>query len=324
MVNLYQYKTHMYRFQFLLIFFITNFVTSQSTIQHGPERLFNQIIGMPTTEYAKKNNLKKIIFLRDTTLSSSIEFDESGNFIETVGMENNYVRRSTYKWDDQNRMIETKKFNPDNSFRYGYYYKYKDGAQLMFKLEDSLLFRKEIFLKKENIRVYSEYNPDGSIRVKNVYVKDDDNNYLLESRFQRNRLYVQYRYEYIDNKKYVTKIQYDDNGTKTSEKRHLDEIEMEDKIEHYTDDERIFRIDNFDKNGNLLTMKLVDENMKPTRVETSIYDDEGKIVSKEEKYYLKNNTRKYIFKYDDLGRPDYILKSTNGSDEIFRYKYYSF
>lgn len=307
----------------IILFLISQIAFGQRQIQHEPERTFNKlIIGKATTEFAKENNLKKVAFYRDTVFSSSMEFDKNGNFIRTIGMENNSVRESTYKWNEQNRMIETKKYSPDGSFRYGYYYRYENGAQLMFKIKDSLLFRKETFLKGENISTYSEYDSIGKIILKNVYVKDNEMNWLLETRFQDDRIYVQYRYEYLDNKKYVTKVQFDKNGTKFSEKRHLDEIKIDNKLEHYTeDDERLFRIDSFDKNGNLLKMELFDKEGKPARIETSKYNPKGQL-SKLMKVDLRRDQKtKYTYEYDKSDRIELVKKEFNGEIEIFRYKY---
>src|SRR5690606_34664641 len=228
-----------------LIFFASQIISGQSKIQHEPERLFTDLIaGESISQFVKDNRIKKITFLRDTVLSSSIEFDGNGNRIVEIGMENSYVKKTLRKYDNLNREIETRYFNTDGSLRYGYYYKFKDGSEIMFKLKDSLLYRKSAFISPENIRLYSEYNEDGILILKNVYTYDDDMNYLLTSRFQNDRLYVQYRYEYLDNKKYVTKIQYDDNGSKVSESRRLDEEEFPDdkKLIYYTEDgETIFR-----------------------------------------------------------------------------------
>jgi hypothetical protein len=305
------------------VFFISQFTFGQGQIQHEPERIFNKlIIGKATTEYAKENKLRKIIFYRDTVLSSSMEFDKKGNFITTIGMENSVIRKSTYRWDQENRIIETKKYSPDDSFNYGYYYRYEDGAQLMYKIKDSLLFRKETFLKGENISTFSEYDTIGKIILKNVYVKDAELNWLLETRFQGDRIYVQYRFEYLDGKKYITNVQFDHNGTKISEKRHLDEIRINNKIEHYTeDDERLFRIDSLNENGNLLKMELLDEDGNLTRTETSEYNSSGQLT-KLVNFDLKRDQKIiYIYKYDKFDRIELVIKEFNGEKENFIYKY---
>ena len=249
----------------ILFLFSFSLTFGQRQIQHEPERIFNTLNeGKTTIEYAKEKNLKKITFLRDKVLSSSIEFDKNGNFIKTVGMENNSVRHSTYKWDVLNRMIEKKHFSPDGSFRYGYYYRYDNGAELMYKIKDSILYTKETFIKGENIGTHSQYDSIGQITSKKVYVKDSEMRWLSSSRFQNDQIYVQYRYEYLDNKKYVTKIQFDHNGTKYSEKRHLDEVKLDGKLEHYTDDGWLFRVDHFDESDNLLKI-----DRKSTRLNSS-------------------------------------------------------
>lgn len=298
-------------------------IFGQRQIQHEPERIFNKLIeGKSTTEYAKEMNLKKVIFYRDTILSSSIEFDQNGNFITTIGMENKAVQKSIYKWDELDRMVETKKYSPDGSFRYGYYYSYENGAKLMYKIEDSILFRKSTFLKGENISTYSEYDSIGNIILKNVYVKDSQMNWLLETRFKEDKITVQYRYEYLGDKKYVTKVQFDENGSKISEKRHLDEIKNDNRIEHYAEkDERLFRIDSLDANKNLIEMKLLDKEGNPTRTETFEYGSSG-LPSKETKIdFRRNQTTTYVYTYDESNRIELVEKRFNEKTETFRYKY---
>ncbi|NCQ12252.1 MAG: hypothetical protein GW809_08975 [Bacteroidetes bacterium] len=309
----------------IFILFASQIVFGQSKIQHEPERLFNKLdLGKSTAEFIKENKIEKISFLRDTILSSSIEFDRNGNSVCEIGMENNAVRKSLRKYDKQNREIETKYFNSDDSFRYGYYYKYDDGFQIMFKLKDSLLFRKSGIIKPENIRIYSEYDEDGNLLLKNIYTHDDDMNYLLETRFQNNRLYVQYRYEYLDNKKYVTKIQYDENGTKVSENRHLDEEEIvsKNKLYHYRDeDESIFRIDSLDKNKNLVKMEIFDNDNKLYRQEINNYNSKGQLTKVIEQNFARDIKTEYIYNYDKQNRIERIDKTTNGIKEIFRYEF---
>jgi hypothetical protein len=312
----------------IFILFASQIAFGQSKIQHEPERLFNKLdLGKSTAEFIKEHKIEKITFLRDTILSSSIEFDRNGNSVCEIGMENDAVRKSLRKYDKQNREIETKYFNSDSSFRYGYYYKFEDGFQIMYKLKDSLLFRKSGIIKPENIRIYSEYNEDGNLLLKNIYTHDDDMKYLLETKFQNNRLYVQYRYEYLDNKKYVTKIQYDDNGTKVSENRHLNEEELssENKLYHYRDeDESIFRIDSLDKNKNLVKMELFDNDNKLYRLEINNFNSKGQLTKVIEKNLKRDIKTEYIYNYDNQNRIESIDKTTNGVKEIFRYEYKTF
>jgi hypothetical protein len=312
----------------IFILFASQIAFGQSKIQHEPERLFNKLdLGKSTAEFIKEHKIEKITFLRDTILSSSIEFDRNGNSVCEIGMENDAVRKSLRKYDKQNREIETKYFNSDSSFRYGYYYKFEDGFQIMYKLKDSLLFRKSGIIKPENIRIYSEYNEDGNLLLKNIYTHDDDMKYLLETKFQNNRLYVQYCYEYLDNKKYVTKIQYDDNGTKVSENRHLNEEELssENKLYHYRDeDESIFRIDSLDKNKNLVKMELFDNDNKLYRLEINNFNSKGQLTKVIEKNLKRDIKTEYIYNYDNQNRIESIDKTTNGVKEIFRYEYKTF
>jgi hypothetical protein len=305
------------------LLFATQVVYGQSKIQHEPEKLFYQLdLGMSISEYVKNHCIKKILFLRDTALSSVNEFDENGNTIIQIGMENDHVRKSTHRFDDKNRKTQTKYFNSDGSFRYGYYYKFEDGIREMYKLEDSLLFRKSAYIIPENIRIYSEYNDDGTLKLKNIYVYDSTEKPLLETRFLANVISVQYRYEYLGDKKYVSKIQFDRNGTKVSEKRHLDEIKKDNKVERYPeDDERLFRIDSFDINDNLIKMELLDEDGKITRIETLEYNSNEQITTKVEVDLRRDKKISYTYQYDKFGKIELIIKKSNTESEYFRYKY---
>ncbi len=309
----------------ILILFASQIAFGQSKIQHEPERLFNKLdLGKSTAEFIKEHKIEKITFLRDTLLSSSIEFDQNGNSVCEIGMENNAVRKTLRKFDNQNREIETKHFNSDDSFRYGYYYKFEDGFRVMYKLKDSLLFRKSGIIKPENIRIYSEYDEDGNLILKNIYTHDNDMKYLLETRFQNNRLYVQYRYEYFDNKKYVTKIQYDRNGTKVSEKRHLDvqEYPTQNKLNHYREEnESVFRVDSFDKNENLIKMELFDNDNKLYRLEINNYNSKGQLTKVIKENLKRDLKTEYRYFYNKQKLIETIEKETNGNKEIFSYEY---
>ena len=308
----------------LILLFIPHLIFGQSKTQHEPEQIYYQLNSV--NDKAKdKHVLKKISFYRDTILSSSIEFDTNGNSIRRIGMENNSVRETLNKYDNQNREIETKYFTPNGEFDYGYYYKYDNGAKLVYKLEDSFLFRKWTFIKGENITVYSEYNESGEVIYKTITVKDNNQKYLLESRFHENNIYSEYRYEYIENKKFVTRIQFDENGTKVSEERKLDEIKFQNKLEHYTEEnERLFRVDYFDDNEKLIKMELFDENGHLTRLETSNYNRRGLLKERIEESFERNEKVIYVYEYNRQNRIKKVIKNTNGEKEIFRFEYQTY
>lgn len=309
----------------IILLFASHIVYGQSKIQHEPERLFNKLdLGMSLNDYIKKHNIKNIRFFRDTILSSSHEFDKKGNTIIQIGMENDRVRKTTYKYDNDNRQIEAKYYNPDESFRNGYYYKFKDGVKEMYKIEDSLLFRKTAYIQPENFRIYSEYNEDGSLKLKNFYVLNDEEKYLLETRFYGNIINVQYRWEYFDHKKYVTKIQYDQNGTKISEKRRLTEekIPNENKLNYYREsDDSLFRIDYFDDDGNLIKMEIYEINGELFRTETNEFNSNGQLFKVTNENFNRIEKIEYEYLYDKSNRITRILKTTNGITEEFKYHY---
>lgn len=277
------------------------------------------------TKFALKNNLKQVLCLRNGQISSEINFNKNGNVLTKIENDNKVTNRSELKYDDNNQIIEKKNFRPDGSFSSGYYYRYENGSKLVYGIEDSLLISKHSFIKRENINIYSRYDTIGRIISKHVDIKDADMKWLLETRFQKDRIYVQYLFEYLGDKKYITKVQFDENGTKISEKRHLDEIKTDSKLEHYTeDDERLFRVDSFDENGNILKMELFDKNDEPTRTETSEYNSIGQLIKLIKEDFQRDQIIIYTFKYDKSDRVELVEKEFNGEKDIFRYEYETF
>jgi hypothetical protein len=237
-------------------------------------------------------------------------------------MENDYVRETIRKYDNQNREIESKDFTPNGDFSYGQYYLYNNCTKLTYSIEDSLLLSGNTFLESENIYIYTAYEETGEIRYKTVNVKDNQKRWLLEARFNKFSISKEYVYEYVGSKKFVTKIQYDRNGTKVSEERHLDEIKLKNRLEHYADeDERLFRIDYFNQNGKLKKMKLFNKNGQLSRLETSVYNKHGYLKKKTEEYIEKSITVIYDYKYSEKNWIEEITKDINGKKETFRFEY---
>jgi len=317
----------------ILLFFTANFVFGQS-IQHESRKLFVMTLDIPEnirnsnsafTKFVQKNSLKQVLCLRNGQISSKINFDKNGNVITKIENDNRVTNRSELKYDDNNQIIEKKNFKPDGSFRNGYYYRYENGSKFVYEIKDSLLINKYTFIKRENINIYSRYDTTGIIISKSIHIKDTDMKWLLETRFQKDRISVQYRYEYLGDKKYITKVQFDENGTKISEKRHLDEIKTDNKLEHYTeDDERLFRVDSFDENGNLLKMELFDKNDGPTRTENSKYNSIGQLIELIKEDFRRDQIIIYTYKYDKSDRVELVEKEFNEEKEIFTYEYETF
>lgn len=311
-----------------LILFYSQLCFGQSFIQYEPEREFYSTIhrssnsfGTPTTEFAAKHGIKSIAFLRDTVISSVISFDKSGNYLSEIGFENKMVKESVYKWDSKNQITEQRHFKPDGTFYYGYYYSYINGVENKFDIEDSTLVSRNIFLQDENIEIYSTYKETGEIAGKSIVVRDKDLNYLMETRFQNERLYVQYLWDYIEDSVFVSKIQYDQNGSKYYEKKHLDEINNENTILHYTDEGRLFRKDSLINTNQILYFEIYRENGELSRKVEYSYNKTGGITSRIETNYENNSIKKYTVEYDELDRPIKIEKDHNGIIEEFNYVY---
>lgn len=312
--------------RFLIFMILTyQFVLGQSKIQHEPERLFNGIdLGITLSDFVQKYDIHKIEFLRDTVLSSSRSFDKKGNNIEHIGFENSSVYRTTNTFNKENQLIEIKHYYPDESFNYGYYYKHEEGLRSTYIIEDSLLFRKAAHFIPENIRIYSQYRKDGTLQLKNVYVYDDQDRYLLETRFSDKTIEVQYRYEYVNDKKYVTKVDFNSNGEKTREKRHLDEEKVLNgtKINKYREStETISRVEFLNSENKLVKMELYDNDHSLYRVESREYDSNDLLKKKVKEDLIRKEKIEYTYFYDDQNRIKRIEKTSEGNFENFEYRY---
>lgn len=308
---------------FTCLFFVSYIICGQSKIQHEPEKLFRGLyLENNLSDFIKKHQIQKVLFLRDTILSSSEEFDKNGNSIVHIGLENDFVAKTLNKYDDKNNLIEIKHYNADDSFRYGYYYGFKEGVKQMYKIEDSLLFRRSIHFLPENIKIFSEYNSDGSLKLKNIYVFDDENKYLLETRYNGNIINVQFLFEYIDNKKYTTKIQYDKEGVKFSENRYLDEeiLPNDKKIYYYNEKGKLIRINYYDDENRIVKIEFYNYNGHLYQIEKREFtNNQIKNIIKE--HFDKQETIKYIYFYDENNLLKTVKKISNDILETFTYKY---
>lgn len=310
----------------LLIIFLLFPLASfgQRNIQHEPQRVFHKLLKINLGEFNKNHDLKKVVFRRDTIFSSSYELDENGNILRSIGSENEFIKEAIYKYDSLNRTIESKHYKPDNTFSYGYYYKYVNGTQLKYKLIDSILLSKSTFLKGENISIYSKYNEKGENTSKNISVYDDNRNILHELRFHGRKLHMEYRYEYLGNEKYVTSIYFDKKGVKVKEERILDKINIPEKniSKHHTKEgDYFFRTDSFDTKGNLIKMVLIDKSGNPYKIESSYYNSAGQLIKDVEKDYEKDRNVIYNYEYDESGKVITVVKESGKIEEIFRYEY---
>jgi len=308
----------------ILLVFCFNFSNGQN-IQHEPEKLLRYSLvyeNMPS--FATENNIMKVICFRDTLISSSITFDRKGNVTETVGNENNSVQKTEIKFDSLNREIETKHYKPDGTFSYGYYYEYFGNTKLSFKLKDSLLLSKSTKLDEEKMSIYSHFDTLGNLTFKTIVVYDNDMKSKLELMFNYFNLDREYRYEYIDNKKFVTKLEYNENGEIINEKRHLDEESFPNinKVNHFTEeDERLFRTDKLDSNGNLIEIKLFSENGELSDKKSYKFDKNSIIKEIKKEDFERNKETLYKFEYGENKLLKRIIKTTNGKTETFGFEY---
>jgi len=302
-------------------------------IQHEPERIYS--VNLPE-DYSKadiqKLGIKEIHFLRDSMLSSSIEYDNLGNRVKNVGMENNSVRMTLIKYDSLGREAERKHFDTSGLYDHGYYFVYKNEVKKMYKINDSLLLQESSINKDKTIETVTRYNDNGEISFEHITHFDADRDFLYESRFNGSRKYVDYKYERLGNKKFISKIQYDKKGDVSSEYRYLDEesIPSENKVLHYTEDEQyVFRVDSLDSNGKLIKMTLMNEDGIISRIEESQYNSTGRFIRVSKKDLIREIKINYTYQYDSNGRLAQVVKSTEKYNleptetlqETFNYNY---
>lgn len=309
----------------LLVFGFTflGYATLSAQIQNEPQRVFNVLLGETSlADYAREHNLKKISYYRGDEFSSSNTFDKRGNSILYVTTENKAVKRSESKWDDQNRIVETKIYTPEGTFSSGNYYRYLNGAVLRYGIEDSLLQSKSYDLEPENISVWMSYNKEGKIKSRWITVKDALGNYLIENRFEEDRLRTQFRFEYVDGKKYNTRITYNDNGTKISESRWLRWEKSKDRKVFFSEKSKnIFRIDSLNKQGKVFRMIVYDNDNKLYKEEFIEYNNNGQKAKVLKNFYLRPKTELYTYIYDEEGKLEVVTKDINGETEVFKYLY---
>lgn len=312
----------------ILLLFCFNYCFGQE-IQHEPEKLLRYSLvyeNMPS--FAKENNILKVNCNRGNALSSSITFDRNGNIIETLGNENSSVRKTIVEFDNLNREIERRHYKPDGTFQYGYYYEYFGNTELTYILEDSSLLSRYTSLDIEKTSIYTRLDSLGNISFKTIIVHDNDNQSKLELRFNNYNLNTKYHYEYVENEKFVTKSQYNENGEKYFEKRYLSEKSFPNKniIKHYTvEDERHFRTDKFDSNNNLIKMELFPIKESFSNIENIVkqYKYKNETILTEIKINdLKRDTdTNYKFVYNEKYLLEKIIIDRNGAIEVFNYEY---
>ncbi|MDA9312983.1 hypothetical protein N9Q47_05260 [Vicingaceae bacterium] len=288
---------------FFYCFFLTSItLNGQSLIQHEPERIYSSTL---PEDYSKvdiqKQGIKEIIFFRDSTLSSSIEYDQLGNRIKSFGMENNSVRMTLTKYDSLNREIERKHFDTAGLYNHGYYFLYTNGIKGMYKINDSLLLQENSFNEDKTIEIATRYNDNGDISFEHITHYDNKGNFIYESRFNGNRKNVDYKYEWDGNKKFITKIQYDKKGDVSEEYRYLDEevFPNENKVSHYTTDEQyIFRVDSLDSKERLVKMILMNEESIISRIEENNYNSNGQFINISKRDLIREKQVDYSYEYD--------------------------
>jgi len=265
----------------------------------------------------------KVNYFRDTILSSSTTFDKNGNTIETFGNENDFVQRTETKFDSLNRQIETKHYKPDGTLSYGNYYVYFGNTELTFRLNDSLLLSNFTFLKEEKTSIYSSFDTLGNITFKTIVVYDNEMKSKLELIFHKFNLYREIRYEYVENKKFITEIKYNENGEKYFEKRTLKEESFpnKNKINHFTEDEILFRTDKLDSNGNLVEMKLFSENGKLSDLKSYKFENDSILKEIIIQDFERNNETIYKFEYDSNKFLKSIIKTSKDKIETYYYEY---
>ena len=273
----------------------------------------------PFNKIAIENKLKRIIFYQENEIKDDLYFDKSGNIIKEVYSSNKVISKSEFEFDNKNRVVKLSFFKPNGEFKYGYNYKYIGPYKTEYKIGDSTPLKRTIELKEENIIIRSDYNSDKHWELNSITIKNSNNSYDRELRYNDDGLYQEFKYYYnpLEQKEWTKSIRYH-KGIKISEK-----------------DRSFYKTD---KNGNRIerhsaystdTLKLISthkfnnrhqvlENNYSNTLENFEYDKEGKISKKTVKN--KNGITVLNFYYENL-LPKKIEK-VNGEKKItFRYEY---
>ncbi len=309
---------------FILIILLTNFCFGQTESR----RTFVLTLNVPDNQInsnesfrkiVTENEIKRITCFRENQISTDLYFDKSGNVMLEIDNKNKMIGKSEFEYDDKNRLTKISFFTKNGEFKYGYNYKYNGSYKTEYEIGDSIPKRRTIKLKEENITVYSDYNSEKLWKLNNIVIKNSDNSYDRELRYNDEGLYQEFKYysNPLEQKEWTKSISYH-KGIKISEK-----------------DRSLYKTD---KNGNRIerhsaystdTLKLISthkfndrnqviENDYPTILENFEYDQDGIILKKTIKD--RNGITTLNFYYENL-LPKKVEKVNKENKVTFKYEY---
>lgn len=194
--------------------------TISQNIQNEPEKAFilHMNNGNIVEKFAKENKIKTVECFRDDSLSSLMHFNKNGVIIEEIDNENSIIRRSEYKFNNENKLIEESSFNIDGTFNYGYFYKMKNDSLFKYDKMDSSLFEVEFKIDKStNVTIRYTKEKEIDYRVENTLNSKDE---IIKEKFfdKYNLVYESYK---VDDLKHVVELKYDDTGKLISKNRYI-------------------------------------------------------------------------------------------------------
>ena len=303
----------------------TNFCLAQSEARKN----FVITLNVPDNErnsnnsfknFAKDNNLKKLTCYRGNEITTELFFDKNGNVVKNIDTSNKVIGSSEFEYDKKDRLVKISYFEPNGNFKYGYKYKYSEPYRYEFDLGDTIPKKREIHLKEENIKIYSDYDLEKGWELSTVIFSNKNGDYERELRYNKNGIYSEYKYYYnqSERKNGTFAISYDENGMKTSEKlRSVYETDANgNTIKKYsaysTGNLELISTHKYNEQNQIL------ENDYPNSVEIFDYDQNGKIQVKT--IEDRNGITKLGFHYQN-SLPEKIVKVNGQTELIFRYEY---
>lgn len=309
--------------------FAFQYSVSQSQIQNEPEKLFtlpSNVIN--NREFVVKYSIEKILFLRDTILSASREFDRRGNEISSLMMDNDEARKTISKFDYDNNMVEIRFYKPNDSLSYGYYFTKINDTVSSYDITDSIVKQKIIRSKDGASNTFLQYRNNGDLYIHMTINYDEQERIILESNYDnKNRLDYQYRYERIDGDTYVSKVNYDKLGNEKTVERYLDErmsMDGTQLIRYRKHDQGISEIVLFKDEDVPIKIEKFDNDDKLYYTEILKYDKQNRLLTRIAEDLIVKKQVVYEYIYDKRGFLKSIYITTGNTTEKFIYRYITF
>lgn len=276
------------------------------------------------TDFAKTNNIKRLLCFRDGQISSDIDFDKNGNVIAKIENDNSIVNKSEYQYDEIGRVIKTSHYSPNGNFKYGYEYEYLEDTKLTFENPGRMLKTKETFIKDKNQKISIEYGTNKEIISKKIEIFNKNGELKQKQEFTNDRLNREFIYYSKNGEKYEDKIYYPENREKIVETKRILDNDVIDKngntIINYSSDFKVSE-HNYNSANRLISSDFYSMQNGHWKNETYEYKNDTILINKSENYILKGENKAYQFIYNNFAFLEKVIKIDGTEKEIFEYKY---